>query len=76
MDRHRPVSATLKTTPQDRHSIRRWGEALKAKNNPLGESLLAYADAWDADIARMEQELEDCCESASYHYTSSAYNDY
>lgn len=58
-----------------REGLRRWGEALRSEGNLLGEVLLAYADEWDADIERMELEREACCESASYHYTSSAYND-
>jgi hypothetical protein len=44
-------------------SLRKWGQALKDEGNPLGESLLAYADAWQAQVQEMAQEIRDTARS-------------
>ena len=46
------------SAPLDRARLREWGAALKAENNSLGDSLLAYADAWDAEVDSLEERID------------------
>jgi hypothetical protein len=41
----------------NRDTLRKWGQALKDEGNSLGDSLLAYADAWDAEVADLNEDL-------------------
>lgn len=48
----------------DATSLRKWGEALKAEGNSLGDRLIAYADAWDAEVDDLEERID------SYAYSN------
>lgn len=45
--------------PKGRFGLRRWAESLRGEGMTLGDSLLAYADAWDADVAAMSSAVSE-----------------
>lgn len=37
-----------------KESLRKWAQALIDEGNSLGEDLMEYAEAWEADVSRQE----------------------
>jgi hypothetical protein len=52
-------------TIRTRGSLRKWGQALKDEGNPLGESLLAYAAAWESEVKDMVRAADEAVRDAA-----------